>query len=201
MASLVPDKVGNQVQYSEFCLERGLPFVAVFRDAPRSLVTGCVWMLEPPCLLPVRVHCRTLTLVCAGRSSLPGRRFCVRVRCLAQAAALPVAEDGPSGGMRSVCSRHLCWCPGVPAGLLMRPQAQWWCLTLVLLQVLLSLGAMCCQCGQVDLTPERVSTAAGSHRRCGGVAPCLLLQTVVTLEMPPNWGPVSMGVSNVFIFV
>lgn len=105
------------------------------------------------------------------------------------------------GGMRSVCSRHLSWCPGVPAGLLMRPQAQWWCLTLVLLQVLLSLGAMCCQCGQVDLTPERVSRAAGSHRRCGGVAPCLLLQTVDTLEMPPNWGPMSMGVSHVFIVV
>ena len=76
-------------------------------------------------------------------------------------------------GMRSVCSRRPCWCPRVPAGLLMRPQAQWWCSTLVLLQVLLSLGAMCCQCRQVDLTPERVSRAAGSHGRCGGVAPCL----------------------------
>ena len=71
-------------------------------------------------------------------------------------------------GMRSVCSRRPCWCPRVPAGLLMRPQAQWWCSTLVLLQVLLSLGAMCCQCRQVDLTPERVSRAAGSHGRCGG---------------------------------
>lgn len=95
MASLVPDKVGNQVQYSEFCLERGLPFVAVFRDAPQSLVTGCVWMLEPPRPLPVRVHCRAHTLLCAGRS---GHVVLCPCQALGPSSGLPVAEDGPSVG-------------------------------------------------------------------------------------------------------
>lgn len=44
----------------------------------RTLVTGCVWMLEPPRPLPMRVHCRTLALGPCG--------CCVRV------------ELGPSGG-------------------------------------------------------------------------------------------------------
>lgn len=95
MASLVPDKVAKQ-STQEFCLEQGLPFVAVLRDAPR--VPGHRVRVDVGATTPAARVCPLLhTHTCVFRALGPCG-CCVRVRCSARAAALRVEEDGPEMG-------------------------------------------------------------------------------------------------------
>ena len=135
VASLVPDKVGDQTEYSRVllgartslcCCPSGCPSGPWSRGA-----CGC-WHHHACCpCVSTAAHSH---LCVQGTWAMWLLCPC---QVLGQSSGSLCGGGRPRGGMRPVFSQHLCWCPGVPVGLLMRPKAQWSCSTLVLLQVLL----------------------------------------------------------------